>query len=279
MPGERGRGATDAAGRPGPDVYSPPPCRARLGVAVPGDAFVTSRPVRQSDARPFADGLPLDPGALLAVLILIGLLLRAFLAGILLPKSGFRIDIVDFAAWGQRLASVGPGAFYESERLQRLSAGLPLTSSGCSASVGRLLAPLVGQDATAGLVKIPGILADAGVAWLLFAYGRRFLDRRFTRSPGRSERGAAVGLLAAGIYLFNPATIFNSAVWGQVDSVGTLVILGTLYALAAGWTEAAALGAVVALLVKSPVRLPHPGSLPSSGCRRHLFAPLGRSGA
>ena len=229
---------------------------------------MTSRPVRRSDARPFADGLPLDPGALLGVLILIGLLLRALLAGILLPKSGFRIDIVDFAAWGQRLASVGPGAFYDPSVFSDYPPGY-LYVLWVLGIVGKLLAPLVGQDATAGLVKIPGILADAGVAWLLFAYGRRFLDRRFTVA-GRTWSGAAVGLLAAGIYLFNPATIFNSAVWGQVDSVGTLVILGTLYALAAGWTEAAALGAIVALLVKFQYAFLIP-IVAVVGLRRHLF--------
>ena len=202
---------------------------------------MTSRPRRRPDARPFADGLPLEPATLVGVLVLIGLLLRALIAGILLPKSGFHIDIVDFAAWGQRLASVGPGAFYDPKFFSDYPPGY-LYVLGLLGIIGKLLAPLVGQDATAGLVKIPGILADAGVAWLLFSYGRRFLDRGFTVA-GRSWSGEAVGLLAATIYLFNPATIFNSAVWGQVDSVGTLVILGTLDALASGWTEAAALGA------------------------------------
>ena len=232
---------------------------------------MTSRPVRRRGARPFADGLRLDAGMLLGLLILIGLLLRALIAGILLPKSGFRIDIVDFAVWGQRLASGGPGAFYEAGYFSDYPPGYLYVLWGLGL-IGKLLAPLVGQDATPGLVKIPGILADAGVAWLLFAYGRRFLDGRFTLG-GRSWTGDAVGLIAAAIYLFNPATIFNSAVWGQVDSVGTLVILGTLYALAAGWTEVAALGATVALLVKFQYAFLIP-IVAIVGIRRHL---LGRS--
>ncbi len=101
------------------------------------------------------------------------------------------------------------------------------------------------------------------------SYGRRFLDRGFTVA-GRSRSGEAVGLLSATIYLFNPATIFNSAVWGQVDSVGTLVILGTLYALASGWTEAAALGATIALLVKFQYAFLIP-IVAIVGIRRHLF--------
>ena len=39
-------------------------------------------------------------------------------------------------------------------------------------SIGSALAPIVGQNATGGLVKIPGILADIGVAWLLYAIAR-----------------------------------------------------------------------------------------------------------
>ena len=34
-----------------------------------------------------------------------------------------------------------------------------------------------------------------------------------------------LGLAAATVYLFNPGVIFDSAVWGQIDSVGTLVLL------------------------------------------------------
>src|SRR5262245_34819832 len=101
----------------------------------------------------------------------------------------------------------------------------------------------MGVDITPGLVKLPGVLAAAGVAVMLFPYSRRDLDGKF----GAVWTGERLGLIAAAIYLFNPGTVFNSAVWGQVDSVGTLVLLATLYWLARGWTELAAVGATVAL--------------------------------
>src|SRR5205085_3337017 len=82
-------------------------------------------------------------------------------------------------------------------------------------------------------------------AWLLFLYARRFLVGRF--GDPMAER---IGLVAATVYLFNPGVIFDSSVWGQVDSVGTLAIIGTLYLLARGWTEAASVGAVICLLLK-----------------------------
>ena len=232
---------------------------------------MTSRPVRRRGARPFRHGLPLDAGTLLAAALIIGLLLRALIAGILLPQSGFRIDIGDFTAWANRLASLGPGEFYETGYFSDYPPGY-LYVLWLLGVVGSWLTPLVGQPATGGLVKIPGVLADIGVAWLLFVYCRRFLDHRFGLR-GRSWSGEALGLTAAVIYLFNPVTIFNSAIWGQVDSVGTLVMLATLYALARGWTEGAALGAVVALLIKFQYGFLIP-IVALVGIRRHL---LGRS--
>ncbi|HEU5314738.1 MAG TPA: hypothetical protein VFX49_01405, partial [Chloroflexota bacterium] len=232
---------------------------------------MTSRPGRRRGARPFHDGLPLDAGTLLAAALVLGLLLRAFIAGILLPQSGFRIDVGDFTSWATRLASIGPGEFYETGYFSDYPPGY-LYVLWFLGEVGALLTPLVGQNATGGLVKIPGILADIGVAWLLFAFCRRFLDRSYGLG-GRPWSGETLGVVAALVYLFNPITIFNSAIWGQVDSVGTLVMLATLYALARGWTEAAALGAVIGLVVKFQYGFLIP-IVAIVGLKRHL---LGRS--
>ncbi len=198
--------------------------------------------------------------------MLLALLLRGFIAGVYLPQSGFRIDIVDFTAWAQRLARGGPGAFYATDYFSDYPPGY-LYVLWVLGKLGAALTGVVGQDATAGLVKIPGILSDLGVAGLLFALSRRFLDGRFGRS------GETIGLVAATIYLFNPGTIFDSSVWGQVDSVGTLVVLATIYFLGRGWTEVAAVGAVVALLVKFQFGFLIP-VVAVVGLRRHL---LGRS--
>ena len=100
---------------------------------------------------------------------------------------------------------------------------------------------------------------------MLFLYSRRFLDGKFGAWSG--ER---LGLIAAAIYLFNPGTVFNSAVWGQVDSVGALAVLVTLYWLARGWTELAAVGAAVALLIKFQYAFVIP-IVAIVGLKRHLF--------
>ncbi|HYM52751.1 MAG TPA: hypothetical protein VEW45_04605, partial [Candidatus Dormibacteraeota bacterium] len=228
---------------------------------------MTRDSVRRRGARPFGPGLLRDAAALVTVLIIAGVLLRVLVA-VLLPFSGFRIDIGDFAAWAQRLADLGPGAFYETGYFSDYPPGF-LYVLWLIGSIGQALQPLTGGiDISSGLVKIPGVLADAGVAWTLFAFSRRFLDGRLG-----SWSGERVGVVAVVVYLFNPGVIFNSAVWGQVDSVGTLVLLATLYWLARGWTEVAAVGAIVAMLVKFQFAFVIP-IVAIVGIKRHL---IGRS--
>ncbi len=216
-------------------------------------------------ARPIGFSLPRDAVTLLIVIIIGGMLLRVLVGGVLLPLSGFRIDVGDFTAWAQRLAERGPGEFYDPSYFSDYPPGY-LYVLWLLGSIGRALQPLIlGVDITPGLVKLPGILADAGVAVMLFLYSRRFLDGKFGAWSG--ER---LGLIAAAIYLFNPGTVFNSAVWGQVDSVGALAVLVTLYWLARGWTELAAVGATVALLIKFQYAFVIP-IVAIVGLKRHLF--------
>jgi Gpi18-like mannosyltransferase len=69
------------------------------------------------------------------------------------------------------------------------------------------------------LTVLPAILCD--LAQGLFFY--KLAEKRI--SP-------AFGLLAAAAYVFNPAVVFDSGVWGQVDSVYTLLLTAALYLVA-----------------------------------------------
>ena len=63
------------------------------------------------------------------------------------------------------------------------------------------------------LLKLPAIVADLGLALAIFALAAEL---------GASRTGRS---LAAAVFLFVPITWFDSAVWAQVDSVGTLVLV------------------------------------------------------
>ena len=209
-----------------------------------------------------------DTGTVLAAILVAGLVLRVFIAAVYLPQSGLANDIGSFQAWGQRMADVGPGGFYEADYFADYPPGY-LYVLWFLGTVGAALAPLVGQDATGGLVKIPGILSDIGVAWLLFEIARRWGGQLVDRTRFRVS-AETLGVAAAAFYLFSPGVIFDSAVWGQVDSVGSLVLLATIYALGRGWTEAGAVGAVLALLLKFQFGFLVP-VVAIVGLKRHLF--------
>lgn len=65
------------------------------------------------------------------------------------------------------------------------------------------------------LVKLPGILADLGIGWLIYHYFRR-------------KKKGKLGFRLATVWLFNPITWYNSAIWGQTDSVVNLLGLAAV---------------------------------------------------
>jgi len=180
-------------------------------------------------------GLPWRSLRLLALVLAAGLALRLVLAYVLLPTSGFWFDVPAFASWALSLAYHGPGPYYASAGFADYPPGFLLIL--WPLGIGSLqLAP--NDELTARLlIKIPAILVDVlmgFVAWLVV----------------RREAGERAGLLAASLYLFNPITWFDSAIWGQVDSIGTLVLFLTVVSLAARRPEIAVLLAAVAVLIK-----------------------------
>lgn len=79
----------------------------------------------------------------------------------------------------------------------------------------RHILPL-GETAVRVLLKLPAVICDIAIGALIFNIAKK----RFSQT-------AAV--IFASFWLFNPAVILNSAVWGQVDSVYTLVGALMLY--------------------------------------------------
>lgn len=86
------------------------------------------------------------------------------------------------------------------------------------------------------LLKLPAIISDLVAVWLLY----RLATKRW---------GNFAAAVLAGLYAFNPAVIFDSAVWGQVDGVLTLfILLGVL--LLENTPAGSAAAFAVALLIK-----------------------------
>ena len=70
------------------------------------------------------------------------------------------------------------------------------------------------------LIKLPGVLADLGIGYLIY---------KIVKKEGKESRAVYI----AKLYLFNPAVIYLSASWGQLDSVVSLFALVSIYLLLA----------------------------------------------
>ncbi|MBV8244329.1 MAG: phospholipid carrier-dependent glycosyltransferase [Candidatus Eremiobacteraeota bacterium] len=143
------------------------------------------------------------------------MLAAAFVVRILfIGNDGFRNDVQSFEGWALTLASHPFSQFYSSAGF----ADYPPGYFYVLWIVGHLYAPFAHVDGGYAIlkafVKLPAILMDLVDAVVLFAIVRRFASTRW-----------ALGVAA--FYLFNPAAIFISASWGQVDSIaGGLALLG-----------------------------------------------------
>ena len=69
----------------------------------------------------------------------------------------------------------------------------------------------------AAFIKLPAILADLGIGWLIY---------KLAPVKKKSSR-----LIASSLYLLNPAVIYISTVWGQIESIPIFFTLLSLYIL------------------------------------------------
>ena len=125
---------------------------------------------------------------------------------------GYEIDTSTFTAWYQVAAERGLYGFYDSPNWS----DYPPFNVYIFWLFGKI-AQVTG-GVTPLLLKLPQNIFDLATVVLIFCFLRREVSPRWA-------------LLGAAVYAFNPATIFNLAVWGQMDSVYTFFMVGTLYAL------------------------------------------------
>ncbi|MEO8468631.1 MAG: phospholipid carrier-dependent glycosyltransferase [Chloroflexota bacterium] len=168
-------------------------------------------------------------GSILTLLAL-GLIFRVIIA-YLLPGSGFKNDIEAFQYWAQNLASEGLHGFYGRDFFHDYTPGYLYVL---------WLVGMVGQavGGIGDLIKVPPILADIGLAYLVWS---------MILELGGSRRAARLGAL---MVVVNPITWFDSVVWAQVDSFGLVFLLLGLRELWRDRPERSAIFTVMAALIK-----------------------------
>jgi Gpi18-like mannosyltransferase len=153
-------------------------------------------------------------GLWLGLIILAGVVLRLLFMG----NEGFRNDVQSFEAWAITLSQHPFSQFYASTQF----ADYPPGYFYVLWVVGHLWAafsPHGGNyDLLKYLVKLPAVVMDLVDGALIYAIVRRFAGERWA-------------LAAAAIFILNPAMIFISAAWGQVDSISSGLALFGVYLL------------------------------------------------
>lgn len=146
----------------------------------------------------------------IGLIFIIGLIARFIMAA---KFHGHSTDMNCFSAWAGMLFSDGIPAFYASESFTDYPPGYMYILYVIGALKSFL--PLSGGAADA-LVKSPAIICDVITAMFVYKIGKKHLPEY-------------AALIISAFYMFNPAVILNSSLWGQVDSVFTLFLLIMVY--------------------------------------------------
>ncbi|MBE6894830.1 MAG: phospholipid carrier-dependent glycosyltransferase [Ruminococcaceae bacterium] len=160
--------------------------------------------------------------------------LRIFLA---LQDYCFTYDINCFKAWGSYANSLGFKNLYSGEFFLDYPPGYMYILALIN-GLTNLLGININSIGATFLVKLPAMAADFAIAYLIY---------RFASKNGLGAHKAAFAGLA---FLFMPNVVFNSSVWGQIESWYMLFILLSFCFAYSRKTVLAAISYAVALITK-----------------------------
>lgn len=146
---------------------------------------------------------------ILILTLFIGLLLRFLLSF----TPSFQVDMNAWYAWADRLVNLNWSKFYDPNIWTHYTPGYfyILWFLGWIKKIFMITNTVFLLQ----LFKFPNNLADIFIAVLIYKIIAKY-----------SKNWAIIGSI---LYLFNPAIIFNSSIWGQADSLLALLMLGSLY--------------------------------------------------
>jgi Gpi18-like mannosyltransferase len=173
----------------------------------------------------------------LLILLAAGFLLRLILAA---AFEGCRTDLECFGQWAQMAAKTNLFSFYTTMHAEYRFIDYPPLYIYILYPIGKLaqLLNLTTLNWLARLLlKLPSLLTDVAITYLFYQFSKKHL-------PSRLSFGLAA------FYLFNPLIWYNSAIWGQVDSVFTLWVVAGFLCLSAGKVSLATIPFMAAVLTK-----------------------------
>lgn len=170
------------------------------------------------------------------ILLGLGLLVRLVLIGISLQYRE-NTDILRWKDWGRISYLYGFADAYKPDHLTfgtlpaNQPPGMVLIQSvmyWSSLQAGKVClkilharegsVPWINGLLPTAILRIPALVADLAIGWLIYVFVKK-------QASGKSA------LPAAAFYLFNPAVLYNGAVWGQADALNNVFILAGIMML------------------------------------------------
>lgn len=169
---------------------------------------------------------------ILYILVIFGLVMRIVIAGYV---EGYETDINCFKAWST-IISNNFISIYDGSVFMDYPPGIVYVLM-LPGLIVKFLNLYTKPWIYSMVIKLPAIAADILTAIILFKISKKRLKYN-------------MALLIAAIYLFNPAIIINSVVWGQVDSILVLLVVCATYLLYIDKLELSAVLFAAAVMVK-----------------------------
>ncbi len=144
-------------------------------------------------------------------LIIFALIIRLILANL----PGFKIDVDAWFAWSLRINEVGLSNFYSGQVWTNYTPGY-LYFLWLLGFIKNLLN--LNSEFFYFTLKLPAIISEIILGILVYKISKKHLTQNQS-------------LLLTSLVLFNPAIIFNSSVWGQIDGLLTLLMVFSIYFL------------------------------------------------
>ncbi len=135
-------------------------------------------------------------GCMLLAFLLIRIIIARF-------TEGYPSDMGCWEAWGNRIAQLGAQAFYSPDYFCDYPPGYLYILGFLSQLASLCHLP---ENGYCFLLKLPAVVADMGIAVLIYQYGKN----RFRPVPA---------CMLAGFFLLSPVFFYDSAVWGQIESI------------------------------------------------------------
>lgn len=171
------------------------------------------------------------------VLTLAILLLAAFAVRLLLfPLQGYANDMGTFSYWFNTAASQGIRPFYTYVLENVGWVDYPPFNVYIFYAFGSLGRVFSSVDMSF-FVKLAPTLFDVATSGVIYLFLRKYLSQKQT-------------LIATALYAFNPAIIYNVAVWGQFDAIYTFFLLISMLLALKRKPEMSAVVFGIALLTK-----------------------------